>query len=56
MKIIAKLVIDPKTKYLGYYKDGRFVRILTRREYEELEVIKKEDYGNMKIAGGIDDK
>lgn len=40
MKIIAKLVIDPRTKCLGYYKDGKFVRILTRKEFEELEIIK----------------
>lgn len=40
MKIIAKLVIDSKTGCLGYYKDGKFVKILNRREFEELEVIK----------------
>lgn len=40
MKIIAKLVIDPRTKYLGYYRDGEFIKILTRAEYEELKVVK----------------
>ena len=56
MKIVAKLVIDPRTKCLGYYRDGKFVKILSRREYEELKIIKKEDYGKrLKSAGGIDD-
>ena len=44
MKIVAKLVIDPKTKCLGYYKDGKFVKVITKREYEEmkrLEGVKK---------------
>ena len=37
MKIVAKLTVHPKTKYLGYYRDGKFIKILTRSEYEKME-------------------
>lgn len=41
IKIKYRLVIHPETKTLGYFKEnGKFVKILTRTEYEELEIIK----------------
>ena len=43
MKIIGRLIVHPTLKTLGYYKDGKFIKILSRREYEELEIIKGGD-------------
>lgn len=41
MKITGKLIMHPTLKCLGYYKNGKFVKILTREEYEEMKTIKK---------------
>lgn len=41
IKTKYRLVIYPETKTLGYFKEnGKFVKILTRTEYEELEIIR----------------
>lgn len=42
MKTIGKLIIHPKLKTSGYYKDGKFVKVLTREEYEEMIKIARE--------------
>ena len=44
METKTKLVVHPKAKVLGYFKkDGTFVQVLTKEEYEEMKQKRRKD-------------